>query len=95
MEFFITRWRPQLSVLGHRAIRTAIQHEGANGIHEALYNEVLVIVLPQFGHQQLAGCVHYNKLGVHSPPANLPASSIFDATIGKKMRETILIPCRD
>ena len=79
-KFFITRWAPQLSVLGHRAIRMAILHGGANGIHEALYNEVPIIVLPHFGDQlSLAGRIHYNKLGVHIPPANLSASSISDA----------------
>ena len=79
-KFFVTSWAPQLSVLGHRAIRMAILHGGANGIHEALYNEVPVVVLPQFGDQMfLAGRISHNKLGVHIPSNNLSSTSISDA----------------
>ena len=79
-KLFITSWAPQLSVLGHSAIRMAILHGGANGVHEALYNEVPVILLPQFGDQMfLAGRVSHNKLGVHIPAKNLSSSSISDA----------------
>ena len=34
----------------------ALSHGGANGVHEAFYNEVPVIIVPQFGDQlMLAG----------------------------------------
>ena len=79
-KFLVISWAPQLSVLGHRAIRMAILHGGANGIHEALYNEVPVIVLPQFGDQMfLAGSISHNKFGVHIPSNNLSSTSISDA----------------
>ena len=79
-KLFVTSWAPQLSVLGHRAIRMAIMHGGANGVHEALYNEVPIILLPGFGDQMfLAGRISHNKLGVHIPATNLSSSSISDA----------------
>ena len=79
-KLYVTSWAPQLSVLGHRAIRMAILHGGANGVHEALYNEIPVILLPQFGDQMfLAGRVSHNKLGVHIPAENLSSSSISKA----------------
>ena len=63
---FITEWVPQLSILRHRAVRMAILHGGANGIHEALYNEIPVIVLPHFGDQMyMAGRISHNGLGVY------------------------------
>ena len=79
-KLFVSSWAPQLSVLGHRAIRMAILHGGANGVHEALYNGVPVIVLPRFGDQMyLAGRVSHNKLGVHILANNLSSSSISHA----------------
>ena len=75
-KLFVTSWAPQLTVLSHRAIRMTILHGGANGVHEALYNEVPVIVLPGFGDQMfLGGRVSHNKLGVHIPAENLSALS--------------------
>ena len=79
-KLFVTNWAPQLSVLNHRAIRMAILHGGANGVHEALYNQVPVILLPTFGDQMfLAGRVRHNQLGVHISANNLSSSSISDA----------------
>jgi glucuronosyltransferase len=79
-KLFVTSWAPQLTVLGHRAIRMAILHGGANGVHEALYNEVPVILLPGFGDQMfLAGRISHNKFGVHIPAENLRLSSFSDA----------------
>lgn len=76
-QFFITNWVPQLSILGDSAIRMAILHGGTNGIHEALYNEVPIIVLPHFGDQMyLAGRVYHNNLGVYIPSTELSATSI-------------------
>ena len=79
-RFFITKWAPQLSVLGHRAIRMAILHGGSNGLHEALYNEIPPIVIPVAGDQVAnAGRVHYQNLGIHIPSRNLSEASITDA----------------
>lgn len=79
-KFFVTSWAPQLTLLGHKAIRMVILHGGANGVHEALYNEVPIILLPQFGDQMsLAGRITRNKFGVHIPSENLSSSSISDA----------------
>ena len=60
----------------------AILHGGANGVHEALYNEVPIIIVPQFGDQiMLAGRISHNKFGIHIPTTkfNLSSSSIPDA----------------
>ena len=79
-RIFITKWAPQLSVLGHRAIRMAILHGGSNGLHEALYNEIPPIVIPVAGDQVAnAGRVHYQNLGIHIPSRNLSEASITDA----------------
>ena len=79
-KFFVTSWAPQLSILGHKSVRMAILHGGANGVHEALYNEVPVIIVPQFGDQlMLAGRISHNKLGIHIPSNKLSSSTIADA----------------
>jgi glucuronosyltransferase len=80
-KLFVTSWAPQLSVLGHRAIRMAILHGGANGVHEALYNEVPIVVVPQFLGDQImiANRISHYKLGVHIPATNLSLSSISGA----------------
>ena len=79
-RIFITKWAPQLSVLGHRAICMAILHGDSNGLHEALYNEVPPIVIPTTGNQIAnAGGVHYQNLGIHIPSSNLSEASIADA----------------
>ena len=76
----ISGWVPQLSVLGHRAIRLAIVHGGMNGIHEALYNEVPVIVLPVNGDQKAnAGRVHYSGLGIHLKESNITSAGVQEA----------------
>ena len=78
-EFFVTSWPLQLSVLDHKSVGMAILHGGANGVHEALYNEVPVIIVPQFGDQfMLAGRISHNKLGIHIPSKNLSILSISD-----------------
>ena len=43
----ILDWTPQLSVLGSEAIHSAILHGGFNGLSEALWNGVPVVVVPQ------------------------------------------------
>lgn len=74
----LLKWAPQLAVLGHRAVRVAIVHGGANGVHESLYNEVPLIVLPVNGDQMAnAGRVHHQGLGIHLQ--DVTESSIFEA----------------
>ena len=79
-KMFITEWAPQLSIMGHRAVRMAILHGGANGIHESLYNEIPVIVLPHFGDQvYMAGRISHNGLGVYVSSTNISAATISEA----------------
>ena len=79
-KLFVIEWAPQLSILSHRATGVAILHGGINGLNEALYNEVPVIVIPSFGDQEvLAGRVHHHKYGIHLPTINLSASSLSDS----------------
>ena len=61
----ISDWTPQFSVLGSRAIHSAILHGGNNGINEALWNGVPIIVLPQMFEQVYnGGRVHFNGFGI-------------------------------
>ena len=50
-HFFISSWAPQLRILQHKAVRMTIMHGGMNGVSEALYNGVPIIVLPYGGDQ--------------------------------------------
>ena len=50
-KYYVSSWIPQVNVLQHKSISMGIVHGGANGIHEALYFGVPLIVLPQFGDQ--------------------------------------------
>ena len=79
-RIYITKWAPQLSVLQHRSISMAILHGGSNGLHEALYNEVPPIVLPNNGdHYANAGRVQYQHLGIQIPTGNLSEVTLIDA----------------
>ncbi len=64
-RFFVSKWVSQLAVLQHSAIGVAILNGGMNGIHEALYYNIPVIVIP-FGLDQpvTASRVQYQKLGI-------------------------------
>jgi glucuronosyltransferase len=76
----LLKWVPQLAVLGHRAVGVAIVHGGANSVHESLYNEVPLIVLPGNGDQMAnAGRVHHQGLGIHLQDSNVTESSVFEA----------------
>ena len=76
----LLKWAPQLAVLGHRAVGVAIVHGGANSVHESLYNEVPLIVMPS-GWDQMAnaGRVHHQGLGIHLQHFNVTESSVFEA----------------
>ena len=43
-RFFIVSWAPQLRILQHKATIMAILHGGMNGIHEALYSGVPIVL---------------------------------------------------
>ena len=74
---FTTKWAPQLSVLKHKAIRMALLHGGANGINEALYNGVPLIVVPLAGDQRgLGNRVVHQGLGVMLDFKTLTAEKI-------------------
>ena len=64
-RFFISSWTPQLCILQHKAISMTIMHGGMNGVSEALYNGVPIIVLPYAGEQVVnADRVHSQGLGI-------------------------------
>ena len=46
-KYFISSWIPQATLLQHKSISMAILHGGSNGVHEALYYGVPLIVIPQ------------------------------------------------
>ena len=64
-RFFISSWTSQLRILQHKAISMTIMHGGMNGVSEALYNGVPIIVLPYGGDQSVnADRVHSQGLGI-------------------------------
>ena len=76
----ISEWTPQFSVLQSKAIHSAILHGGINGLSEALWNGVPVIVFPQMEEQLYnAGRVHFNSLGIHLSADILSSDKITDS----------------
>ena len=76
----ISEWTPQFSVLASRAIHSAILHGGFNGLSEALWNGVPVLVLPQMLEQLYnAGHVHFNGLGIHLDATTLSSSKVTES----------------
>ena len=64
-RFFISSWTPQLRILQHKAISMTIMHGGLNGVSEALYNGVPIVVLPFGGEPGTnADRVHSQGLGI-------------------------------
>ena len=76
----ISDWTPQVSVLGSEAIHSAILHGGFNGMSEALWNGVPVVVVPRMDEQLYnAGRVHNNGFGVYLDPDTLSSSKITES----------------
>ena len=76
----ISDWTPQTSVLGSKAIHSALLHGGFNGLSEALWNGVPVVVIPQMLEQlSTAGRVHYNKLGILLDTKSISSSTIAES----------------
>lgn len=76
----ISAWTPQLSVLESGAIHSAILHGGFNGLSEALWNGVPIIVYPQMLEQMYnAGRVHFNGLGILLDEKDLSSSKIAES----------------
>ncbi|OXA40298.1 UDP-glucuronosyltransferase 2C1 [Folsomia candida] len=48
---FLSKWLPQMDLLGHPKIRLFITHCGAGGIEEAIFHGVPLIEIPFFGDQ--------------------------------------------
>ena len=64
-KYFISSWTPQLTLLQHKSISMAILHGGSNGVHEALYYGVPLIVIPQFSDQfDWAAMVEHSGVGL-------------------------------
>ena len=76
-HFYVSSWISQQAVLQHKAIGIAILHGGMNGVHEAIYYKVPVIVIP-FGLDQplLASRIHHRKLGVRLFSAEVTAERV-------------------
>ena len=62
-RFFISSWTPQLRILQHETVRMTIMHGGMNGVSEALYNGVPIIVLP-FGGDQVSNADRVQSQGL-------------------------------
>ena len=76
----ISTWTPQFSVLGSKAIHSAILHGGINGITEALWNGVPILVFPQMQEQLYnAGRVHFSRLGIHLDSKTLTSEKITES----------------
>lgn len=79
-KVLISEWTPQLSVLGSSAIHSAILHGGFNGLSEALWNGVPIIVIPAMNEQIYnAGRVHFNALGIYLDIKDLNSSRIAES----------------
>ncbi len=77
---YISEWTPQFSVLGSRAIHSAILHGGFNGLNEALWNGVPVIGFPLM-FEQVANIarLHFNGIGIRLDSKTLTDSIVADA----------------
>ena len=83
-KYFISSWTPQATLLQHKSISMAILHGGSNGVHEALYYGVPLIVIPQFADQfDWAAMVEHSGVGVQLKPHQVTSQTI------KKSIETI------
>ena len=76
-RFYVSSWISQQAVLQHKAIGIAILHGGMNGVHEAIYYRVAVIVIP-FGMDQtlVASKIHHQQLGVRLFSADVTAERV-------------------
>ena len=64
-KYFISSWTPQATLLQHKSISMAILHGGSNGVHEALYYGVPLIVIPLVSDQlEWAAKVEHSGVGV-------------------------------
>ena len=76
-KYFISSWTPQVTLLQHKSISMAILHGGSNGVHEALYYGVPLIVIPQFGDQAAwAAMVEHSEVGVQLKPHQVTSQTI-------------------
>ncbi|XP_072169449.1 UDP-glucuronosyltransferase 2B13-like [Diadema setosum] len=48
-------WLPQKDLLGHPKARLMVYHGGANGVFEAIYHGVPMVILPLFAEQKSIG----------------------------------------
>ena len=62
----VYKWTPQVSILNHSSVGMAMLHGGMNGVHEALYHAVPVIIVPSGGSDQgdVAARLDHSRAGV-------------------------------
>ena len=61
----VYKWIPQVSVLNHSSVGMALLHGGMNGLHEALYHAVPVIIVPSTTDQgDIAARLDHSKAGI-------------------------------
>ena len=76
-KYVISSWTPQVTLLQHKSISMAILHGGSNGVHEALYYGVPLIVIPQFGDQfDWAAMVEHSGVGLQIKPHQVSSQTI-------------------
>ena len=76
-KYFISSWTPQATLLQHKSISMAILHGGSNGVHEALYYGVPLIIIPQCCDQlDWAIRVEHSGVGVQLKPHQVTSQTI-------------------
>ncbi|CAG7725584.1 unnamed protein product [Allacma fusca] len=64
-NLIVSKWLPQLQILGHPNLRAFISHAGLNSLSEATYHGVPVILIPIFGDQDYNGYrVEATEIGI-------------------------------
>ncbi|XP_041456078.1 UDP-glucuronosyltransferase 2C1-like isoform X1 [Lytechinus variegatus] len=73
----VMKWLPQNDLLGHPQTRLLIYHGGINGVYEAIYHQVPMVLLPIFADQPAMGArVSKKGMGVVLERAKLSHDTI-------------------
>ncbi|XP_072013478.1 UDP-glucuronosyltransferase 2B1-like [Amphiura filiformis] len=85
----IMKWLPQNDLLGHPKVRLYIAHGGLNGIYEAIYNAVPMVVIPLMldDQKENANRVATKGMGIHLDRSKL-TEGVFMHAITKVLHDT-------
>ncbi|XP_071845063.1 uncharacterized protein [Apostichopus japonicus] len=74
------KWIPQNDLLGHKKTRLFIYQGGNNGLYEAIYHAVPLLVLPIIGDQSdVAQRVHERGIGKRLNPITITSESLLES----------------